>query len=68
MGYSLQQLKMFAAKGRKPKDLDVHESVIYHTYCYCYKAYAEHPTESTKRRLEEFVAPVVKVHYRREEK
>jgi len=67
MAYELNQLKRFAAKDRKPDDLDVHESVIFHTLRYCYKTYAADPTESTKQRLKEFSDPVIKFHYGRKD-
>ena len=52
--YELGALKRAAARGVKPKDLDEHESVIYHTLRYCYRTYEKTPTESVKNRLKEF--------------
>lgn len=57
--YSLDELKRAAAKGGKPKDLTTNESVVFHTYRYCYRTYKENPTERTKQRLADFVKPVV---------
>ena len=65
MPYELETLKKFAYKGKKPLDLDAHESVIYHTLEYCYNAYRKDPTESTKERLERFQEPVIAFHYGR---
>ena len=60
--YDLEEIKKFAAKGVAPLDLDVHESVLFNTYRYCYKAYKEDPTERTKERLQKFLEPIIALH------
>ena len=67
MAYELEEIKKLAAKGMPKDDFNIHEQVIFYTYRYCYRAYKENPTESTRKRLEEFVAPVVKFHYGRKD-
>ena len=65
--YELGALKRAAVRGVKPKDLDEHESVIYHTLRYCYKTYEKTPTESVKRRLKEFSDPGIEFHFGRKD-
>lgn len=65
MAYELEEIKKLAVKGIPKEDFNVHESVIFNTYRYCYRAYKENPTESTRRRLEEFAKKVVDFHYGR---
>ena len=65
MPYDLDELKKLANSGKAPKNMDVHERVIFYTLQYCYEAYKKNPTESTKQRLKEFLDPVVEFHYGR---
>lgn len=57
--YSLDDLKRAAAKGEMLRNMTTQESVVFHTYRYCYRTYKKTPTERTKQRLAEFVTPVV---------
>ena len=61
--YELNEIKKLASQEKKPKDFTVHESVIYHTFVYCYRTYKKTPTESTKNRLKAFSDKVVELHY-----
>ena len=63
--HTLEEIKKAAASGQKIKDMDVHESVIYYTAMYCYETYRKNPTEKTKKRMAEFLKPVVDFHYGR---
>ena len=65
--YELEELKRLANKGVPPRDLDVHESVIFYTLRYCYKTYRKDPTEATKQRMKEFAKPVIEFHYGRKD-
>ena len=67
MKYSLEEIKRAASKGVLPNDMDVHERVIFYTARYCYKTYRKNPTEAMKKRLEEFLAPVVEFHFQRKD-
>lgn len=64
MAYEVNTLKKLAAKGTPPDDMDVHDSVIYHTMRYCYRAYKENPTESTKNRLKDFSDRAIELQLR----
>ena len=64
--YDLEEIKKLAAKGKNPGDFDVDESVLFHTFRYCYRAYKKDPTEKTKERLKNFLEPVIKTYYRKE--
>ena len=63
--YSLDEIKKASASGGGAKDMDVHERVIYYTAKYCYETYKKNPTEQTKKRLADFLKPVVDFHYGR---
>ena len=65
--FELEELKKLANKGTAPKDMDVHESVIFYTLRYCYQTYKKTPSESAKKRLQEFVKPVIDFHYGRKD-
>jgi len=65
--YSLEEIKRAASKGVLPDDMDTHERVIFYTARYCYHTYKKVPTEATKKRLEEFLEPVVQFHYQRKD-
>ena len=65
MPFDLDTLKKSAYSGKKPIGLDVHESVIYHTMRYCYRAYKNDPTDKTKERLKQFLNPVIEFHFGR---
>ena len=65
--YELDEIKRLAAKGKNPGDFDVHESVIFYTAKYCYDTYKKDPTEATKKRMEDFLKPVVEFHFGRKD-
>lgn len=65
--YELSELKRLANSGEPPKDLDMHERVIFYTMRYCYQTYKKHPTEAVKQRLKDFSDPVIEFHYGRKD-